>query len=120
MESGETMRWLGLATIVLVASCTSTKSIYSWGDYQGSVYRMTHEEDGFEIGQEIESLEAHFKRTEESGALVPPGYLLHLGYLHFLTGDVEGARYNFELEKSRFPESGTFVDDLIGRLEARS
>jgi len=115
------MKWLGLVTLLLATGCSTSKPLYSWGDYEGSVYRMTHEmEGGFEVGQEIETLEAHFKRSEENGAIVPPGYLLHLGYLHFLTGDVEGARFNFELEKARFPESAGFVDDLLGRLEARS
>lgn len=110
-----------LVALLLAGSCASSPGpLYSWGGYQGSVYRMTHEQDGFELGQEIEKLDAHFKRTEEAGALVPPGYLVHLGYLHFLAGDVEGARVNFELEKARFPESEAFVDGMIARLEARS
>ena len=55
-------------------------------------------------------------RTRSEGKRVPPGVHAHLGFLHHRSGDLESARAHFERERALFPESATFINRLLSRL----
>ena len=108
------VRFAALALALASAACTTTH--YDWGRYEDSVYVVTARPDGFDLAQEIDSLEQQLLQTANHDRLPPPGLHAHLGYLQSVAGNLDAARQHFEAEKRLFPESARFMDQLIARL----
>jgi len=104
-----------LAGALLLAACSSHE-LYYWGDYEGSVGRVGGRDEGFDVVAEIDTLETDLEQAQNSDRPVPPGFHAHLGYLHYLNGNLAGAVNQLEAEKQRFPESAVFVDALLARI----
>ncbi len=109
-----------LRVIVLVVGVSvlpgCARSIYEWGSYEGSIYDLYTDE--FNLQRNIDILTREVEKTRDTGGVIPPGKLAHLGYLHSLAGNVDAAVQSFEAEKAAFPESAKFVDFLITRVRA--
>ncbi len=103
---------IALSLLALPAGCASP--LYDWGSYEDSVYRSTRDDSRLE--EEILLLSGEARRTEADGRKVPPGKWAHLGHLFERAGDSKSAAACFRLEKERFPESGRFIDGLLGRM----
>ena len=112
-------RLAALALAFAGASCGST-SYYDWGDYEGSVYRVTAHPDGFDLGAEIDALEQQIELSQAKERPIPPGLHAHLGYLYSVAGNAARAREHFEREKSLYPESAHFVDYLMAQLAPKA
>ena len=93
------------------------RTLYDWGTYEASVFRMYSSREDFSAAKEIDRLQAEVERTQRRGRLVPPGKMAHLGYLYLLAGDSASARNCFETERKLFPESRHFMDFLLAKLE---
>ena len=104
-----------LAALLLTA-CQTTRPLYYWGDYEGSVQRIAGAHGAFDVQAEIEVLETGLEKAQNRDRPVPPGYHAHLGYLLYLRGDVAGAVNQLQTEKARYPESEQFVDLLLARI----
>jgi hypothetical protein len=65
---------------------------------------------------QVERMEADYKKACARNQQVPPGFHAHLGHLYSQLGRLDDARKQFETEKTEFPESAVFVDQLIARL----
>ncbi|NOT30434.1 MAG: DUF4810 domain-containing protein [Planctomycetes bacterium] len=103
-----------LALALACVSCTTT--YYEWGRYEDSVYAVTSQPDGFDLGAEIDALEQQVDKSIDKERPVPPGLHAHLGYLHSVAGNPTAARAHFEQEKALYPESARFIDHLLARL----
>lgn len=99
-----------------LAGCQTTP-LYDWGHYEDSVLLVTTQPDGFELDEEINTLEIQLQETANKEARVPPGLYAHLGWLLQLRGDVTEAGACFRLEKELFPESAFYMDQLLQRME---
>lgn len=93
------------------------RTLYDWGTYEASLFRMYSSRENFSAAKEIDRLQREVERTQRRGRLLPPGKMAHLGYLYLLAGDSARARHCFETEKQLFPESEHFMDFLLARLE---
>lgn len=102
---------LGLG--LLAAGCQ--RSLYDWGTYELSVYRMYSSREDFSAAKEADRIQKEVDRTQRRGRAIPPGKMAHLGYLYLLTGDSGRARFCFEQEKRLFPESRHFMNFLLAR-----
>jgi hypothetical protein len=67
---------------------------------------------------QIQALEAHAEKARAANAALPPGFRAHLGMLHLATGNAGGARQMWQAEKLAFPESASYMDTLLKRLDA--
>jgi len=114
------MKAFPAAALVLVsAGCFSPPvTLYDWGDYEESLYRVYRE--GAPIEDEIRILAEEVRQTQEAGKNIPPGRLAHLGYLCGLAGDRTRAADFFRLEKELYPESGKFMGFLIEKMPCGS
>lgn len=66
--------------------------------------------------EQIRVMEAHAEKARLANVALPPGFRAHLGMLHLATGNVVGARNMWEAEKLAFPESASYMDQLLRRL----
>ena len=62
-------------------------------------------------------MEQDLQKIRASGLAVPPGYHAHLGLLYGEQGDVDKFAQQVALEKSKFPESETFMDFLMRKFK---
>jgi hypothetical protein len=110
---------VALAALSVAAGCKSKappETIYDWGDYEKSLYRMYVQRDEYDPAGEAQRLSDQVEQTLQQGKRVPPGVQAHIGMLCAATGDTAGAATHFQAEKAAFPESAAFVDGLLRRM----
>lgn len=109
----------GLAVILLLLTACASKnnSLYQWDAYQDQVYEGFQIESGNTSPEkQLQKLEEEQQKASGKGKALPPGYLAHMGYLYFQTGQLNKAAAAFEAEKNLYPESKTYMDLALGKL----
>ena len=99
--------------------CTTPTPIYRWGVYEDLIYNMYAKPGEADPSTQLAQLNADIARTHGQGQRVPPGVHAHLGFLYYTQGQVDLAYQAFSTEKELFPESTTFVDGLLARMQAQ-
>jgi hypothetical protein len=104
-----------LLLIVLIMGCTP-QTMYYWGDYSNSLYKVKKDATPEMLDKhKIELLEI-IKKSNEKSLRVPPGINAELGYIFLLQEQYDQAIIYLNKEKSIYPESTKFVDDLLHNL----
>ena len=106
-----------LFALVAATSCVSDKSLYSWGQYEDSVYRVCHGADAFDLTKDVQMLSQEIDRAHAEGRRVAPGVHAHLGYLYYVSGNAGAAVEHFKAEKELYPESAKFIDGMLARMK---
>ena len=107
-----------LLLAILTTACSNGQSLYRWGEYEPSLYEMYREDGGSaDPSAQLEILTEDVERTEAEGGSVPPGVHAHLAFLYYADGNRSAARKHFMAEKELYPESATFIDALLRRME---
>ena len=111
-----------LLILALLSGCAAqqTQPLYRWGEYESLVYKMYKKPGEAEPGLQVQKLSADIERTMAEGKRVPPGVHAQLGYMQFLQGNDDAAAEEFATERRLYPESVTFMNTFIERLEAGS
>lgn len=106
------------AAIVLLVGCThAPKTLYMWESFPRQQYdTLLRAGTGFD--SQIHHLQAHTEKARANGAALPPGFRAHLGMLYLSAGNVDEARNLWEAEKTAFPESSPYMNQLLKRLNA--
>ena len=68
--------------------------------------------------EQIRVLQAHAEKARAANAALPPGFRAHLGMLQLSVGNAQEARQLWQAEKVAFPESASYIDQLLKRLDA--
>jgi hypothetical protein len=105
--------------IALLAGCAQRgpAPLYLWETFPRQQYdALLHE--GASPEEQIRLLESHAEKARGASAALPPGFRAHLGMLHLNAGHVDQARDLWTAEKTAFPESAAYIDQLLKRLSA--
>ena len=105
------MMALALSGSVLLAGCSTPKTLYQWEDYQPQVYEYFKGEEPKEA--QAEALERDLQKINATGSTPPPGYHAHLGLLYLSMGKDDQMVQQFRTEKALLPESGPYMDFLL-------
>lgn len=108
---------VGFGMLLLLAGCASKtpETIYSWGDYQETLYDYyTHETSPQE---QIAKLQKLVEIARASNKPVPPGVHAQLGMLYDSVGNTGLAMSEFNTEKVQYPESATYIDFLTAKKQ---
>ena len=108
---------LAVCCLLLSGCASKSLSLYYRGEYEDLIYRMYVTPGSADPMTQIAKLKEDISQASAAGKPVPPGLHAHLGYMHFLQGDMYAAVLEFETEKRLFPESAIFVDGLLRRLK---
>jgi hypothetical protein len=103
----------------LLAACADPgpkPPAYGWGGYEDHVYNMYAQPGEATPEAQIDQLTSGLEEAESAGQQAGPGVYAHLGYMQYLTGNLNAARDAFERERSLYPESATFIDGMLNRL----
>ncbi len=105
---------LALAVGVALSGCASApKTLYGWESYQPQVYQHLK---GESPDQQIAALEKDLQTMSAKGKSAPPGFHAHLGMLYSIAGKPDQVVAQFEDEKKLFPESATYMDFLLAKM----
>ena len=66
--------------------------------------------------QQIAVLEKDLQTMSAKGKSAPPGFHAHLGMLYSIAGKPDQVVAQFEDEKKLFPESATYMDFLLAKM----
>jgi hypothetical protein len=113
-----------LAALVLIGSalagCGGNQGpkapVYGWGGYDDLVYSMYANPGEATPEAQISQLSAGIEEATSAGLQAGPGVYAHLGYMHYLTGNLGAAHSAFEQERTLYPESAVFVNGLLEQL----
>ena len=102
-----------VVTLLMLGGCaTKPVALYQWQGYQGNLDAYFR---GDKIGLEAQAqlMEADLQKMKVTGGAVPPGYTAHLGLIYGQQGYMDKFAEYLNEEKTRFPESETFIGFLM-------
>lgn len=106
---------LVLAVVAGLTGCaTQPRSLYQWEGYQPQVYQYLK---GESPDQQIAAMEKDLQTISAKGNHAPPGFHAHLGMLYSISGRPDQVLAQFEDEKKLFPESATYIDFLLAKMQ---
>lgn len=106
-----------LGTFALTSCMTTTKSLYSWYDYEDASYEYNKRQTD-EL--QVKLLEQYKKITEKqrgTRGVVPPGLYAEYGYLLYKTGKKDQGLTFMKQEIAAYPESEKYISRIIKQLE---
>lgn len=106
-----------LLAILLLAGCQAPKTLYYWGNYEAITYLSYVKPEKATLQIQMEKLQEDVRQAAKAHLPVNPGLHAQLGYLYAQLGQLDSAREEFELEKSLFPESAPFIDQMLQRIK---
>ena len=101
-----------LIPVILLASCTSTKPLYSWNKYDISSYNYLKNNDEKSTQELIKNYEAIIAKQKGSRLVVPPGIYADYGFILLQSGKNEEGNAMLEKEIALYPESKIFIDRI--------
>ncbi len=105
------------ALALSLSSCGSTKTLYSWYDYEDVAYQYSKKSTE-EL--QVKVLEQYRKITDKQKGVrgvVPPGMFAEYGFLLYKTGKKEEGIGFLRKEIELYPESETYISRIIKQLE---
>lgn len=103
--------------IIMLSSCGSSKSLYSWYHYEDSSYKYEKKQTP---ESKVKLMEDYQKMMAKQGGVrksVPPGMFAENGYQLILDGKKEEGLIYLKKEVALYPESATFIERIIKQLE---
>ena len=108
---------------ILATGCANkantVKPMYDYGEYSETFYTMKRDVGENSMNEWKVTLEDVIQRSGEQSLRVPPGVYANLGYLYLKVNDSRAAISYFELEKSIYPESVIFMNNLISKVKVQ-
>ena len=104
--------FLFFIAINLFVSCSSTKGLYYWGNYENSFYQKVNKPGDETTEKHIEEIKGIiYKANKSKGKYkVGPGIYAELGYYMLVKGNRDEANKYFSKEISLHPESKTTIN----------
>lgn len=102
---------------LLLASCTPTKTLYSWSDYDRRSYDYVKEDNEKNLDELLESYEKMINKQSGLRQVPPPGICADYGFLLIKKGKKTEGIAMMKKEIALYPESATFISRIIKKLE---
>ena len=105
------------AVIAFLASCGSTKSLYSWYDYEDATYQYNKKRTD-EL--KVKMMDQYLKLIQKQKGMrkvVPPGLYAEYGYALYMSGKKEEGLNYLKQEIKLYPESESYISRIIKQLE---
>lgn len=103
--------------VAFFASCNSTKSLYSWYDYEDATYQYNKKRTDELKTKMLEQYLKLIKKQKGSRKVVPPGLYAEYGYALYMGGKKEEGLDFLKQEIKLYPESETYISRIIKQLE---
>lgn len=109
--------FIACATVLALASCGSTKTLYSWYDYEDVTYEYNKEPTDKKKEAMMKTLLKMSEKQKGTRGTVPPGFNAEYGYALYMGGKEEEGLELLKEEIRLYPESKTYIERIIKQLE---
>ncbi len=106
-----------LISTFLLASCTTQKSLYSWGNYESASYNYLKNSNEKSTQELIEAYQKIIKKQKGTRGVVPPGIYADYGFLLLQINKTEEGKAMLMKEITLYPESKVFIDRILKMAE---
>lgn len=100
-----------------MSSCTTSKSLYSWYQYDDATHAFTKNQTEESEKALVDNFDKIINHQRGTRKVVPPGIYAERGYYFLKSGKTTEALDYFNKEKKLYPESAVFMDRIIKRME---
>lgn len=107
---------IGAIALLLGSGCQTARSLYYWGNYEGTLYTSYANPGKMPPEEQILKLQEDITKAVAAGLPAHPGLHAQLGYLYLQGGNADAARKEFETEKALYPESAVLMDRFLQKL----
>jgi len=104
-------------SVLLLASCTTQKPLYSWGKYEITSYNYLKNSDEKSTQELIETYQKIIEKQKGSRGVVPPGIYADYGFILLQANRTEEGKAMLLKEVSIYPESKIFIDRILKMIE---
>jgi len=101
-----------LLLVFFFVGCATQKSMYTWGDYSSSLYKLKKNPCDENLMKHKQVLSKIMEDSKENSLRVPPGVYCEYGYILIKEGKSNEALAYFDLEEKTYPESTIFIQRL--------
>ena len=103
---------------IFLSSCSATKGLYSWSNYENATYSYLKKEDEKSIEGVIEEYTKIIGEKKKGlRGIPPPGIHADYGFFLMKQGNIKDAKLNLKKEISIYPESKIFIDRILKMME---
>lgn len=106
-----------ISSILLLASCSSRKELYSWEKYEITSYNYLKNTDEASMAALVENYEKIIAKQDGTRGIVPPGIYADYGYLLLQKGETAKGTEMLKQEIALYPESKIFIDRILKMTE---
>jgi hypothetical protein len=113
------MRKLAFISVVmlLMASCSVQKPLYTWGKYETTSYNYLKNADENSTAALIKTYDEIIKKQKGSRGVVPPGIYADYGFVLLQANRTAEGKVMLEKEIALYPESKVFIDRVLKMIE---
>ena len=107
---------ISVFALILTACAANNNSIYYWGSYSATAYKLKSEPTAETRGQHKAELQNIIAQADAKNKRIPPGIYAELAMLEAEDNNVSAALQYFEQEKQLFPESSKIIELMQSSL----
>ncbi|MCY2687549.1 DUF4810 domain-containing protein [Salinimicrobium sp. TH3] len=105
------------SVVILAASCSAPKKLYSWEKYEAASYNYIKNSDEASLATLLENYEKVISKQKGTRGIVPPGIHADYGFILMKTGRVAEGKGMLAKEMELYPESKIFIDRILKMTE---
>lgn len=104
-------------TLLALSSCGSSKTLYSWYDYEDATYKYTKNPDEKRQERMMNQYAKVLQKQKGTRKTVQPGLYAEYGYMLVKAGKKEEGLELLNKEMELYPESKVYVSRIIEQLK---
>jgi hypothetical protein len=102
---------------VFLISCTPTKGLYTWSNYEKASYNYLKKSDEKSIDKLFNEYKLVINNQKGTRKVTPPGVSADYGFLLIQKGDLIKGKEYLKKEILLYPESKIFIDRILKLVE---
>lgn len=106
-----------LMSVFILSSCSSSKTLYSWYDYEDKAYQYQKKGEDELLPKTMKECLKVIEKQKGIRNTPPPGLNAEYGYMLYKLGKKEEALNSYKTEILLYPESEIYVSRIIKQLE---
>ena len=107
-----------ILSIAALSSCApKKKTLYSWGNYDSASYSYIKNETDEDLDKLLATYDNLMNNQKGLRKVIPPGMCADYGYFLLKKGEKVKAIEMLKKEVALYPESATFVNRIIKKIE---
>jgi hypothetical protein len=103
--------------VLLFASCTVQKPLYTWSKYETTSYNYLKNSDEKSTEALIKTYDEIIQKQKGSRGVVPPGIYADYGFVLLQANRTAEGKAMLEKEIALYPESKVFIDRVLKMME---